>query len=54
MENIEGFAYSNLEGEETLIAGVPGLASWIYHTEGKLLAAGLESGAVAICKFVTA
>ncbi len=45
---------TNLEGEETLIADMSRVVSWRYHTEGKVLAVGLESGAVAICKFVTA
>ncbi len=55
----EQSVYSILDGEETLIADVPPLKSWIYHAEeayaeGKILAAALESGAVAICNFVTA
>ncbi len=47
-------AHSILERDETLIAGVPNLASWNYHAEGKVLAAGGEFGAVAVCKFVSA
>ncbi len=50
----EQSVYSILDGEETLIADVPPLKSWIYHTKGKVLAVGLDSGAVAICKLVTA
>ncbi len=45
-------AYSNLDGEKTLIADNINL-SWTYRTERKLLATGLESGAVAICSFVS-
>ncbi len=45
-------AYSNFNGEKTLIADDLGY-NWTYHTEGKVLASGLLSGAVAICKFIT-
>ncbi len=45
-------AYSNVEGEITLMAdNLRG--NWTYNAEGKLLAAGLPSGAVAICKLIT-
>ncbi len=46
-----GSAYSNLDGEATLIADGLGF-SWDYHMESKVLAVGLESGAVGICKFI--
>ncbi len=52
-----GSAYSNLDGEKTLIADniiADGIGSlWTYHTERKIPAVGLESGAVAMCKFIT-
>ncbi len=50
-------AYSNLDGEKTLIAdNIPDKNSycpWTNHTERKVLASGKKSGAVAICKFIT-
>ncbi len=45
-------AYSNLDGEDILIADIQA-NRWTYHTEGKVLAAALSFGAVAICKFIT-
>lgn len=42
--------YSNLLGEKTLIADTRGC--WAYNVRKKVFASGLDSGAVAICKFM--
>ncbi len=49
-----GFTYSILEGEETLIADMPSMMSWIYHAEGKHLQSDCCLALLQICRFVTA
>ncbi len=50
-DNDDESAYSNFNGENTLIAASVGF-HWTYHIERKVLAVGQRSGAVAICKFI--
>ncbi len=40
-------AYSNLESKETLTLDIPLLFSCMYHTEGKVLIAGVQTGVYA-------
>ncbi len=50
----DGSMYSNSGGDKTLISErIPGSISWNFHTEGKVLAVGLEYGNVVISALIT-
>ncbi len=50
----DGSMYSNSGGDKTLISErIPGSISWNFHTEGKVLAVGLQYGNVVISTLIT-